>query len=107
MKFSNWKLLTVLVPALAGAASELCAQHFQVNAGALDITNRAPLYFVNADSFVAGSGFVFGSVLRTNGPAIGYYDAGVTFTAVGSDGFDGPPAAPGAQLALIVKSVSG
>lgn len=83
------------------------AQHFHVNAGALGTTNRAPLYLVNGDSFVVNSGFVFSSVLRTNGPAVGYYDAGVTFTAVGSDGFDGPPAAPGAQLALVATSVSG
>ncbi len=109
MKFSKWKLLTVLVPALAGTAREVRAQHYHVNAGALSTTNRAPLYFVNGDVFVNSSGFVFSSVLRTNGPAFGYYDSSssVTFTAVFGDGSDGPPAADGAQLALVIKSVSG
>jgi len=93
---------------LAGTA-DLHAQHLHVNAGAVGSTNRAPLSFVNGDSFVASSGFVITSVLRTNGPAAGYHDASssVTFTAVFGDGSDGPPAAYGAQLALVIKSVSG
>jgi hypothetical protein len=90
-----------------GVPTDLHAQHFHVNAGALGTTNHAPLYFVNGDSFVASSGFVFTSVLRTNGPAVGYYDSAVTFTAVFGDGSDGPPAAYGAQLALVIKSVAG
>jgi hypothetical protein len=90
-----------------GAPGELRAQHLHINAGALSTTNRAPLYFVNGDGFVASSGFAFSSVLRTNGPAVGYYDAGVTFTAVFGDGSEGPPAALGSQLALVIKSVSG
>jgi hypothetical protein len=98
--------LALLISFIAGVA-DLHAQHAHVNAGALSTTNRAPLYFVNGDSFVASSGYAFTSVLRTNGPAIGYYDSAVTFTAVFGDGSDGPPAAYGAQLALVVKSVSG
>lgn len=87
--------------------ADLHAQHLHVNAGALGTTNRAPLYFVNGDSSDANSGFVFTSVLRTSGPAAGYYDSAVTFTAVFGDGSDGPPAAYGAQLALMIKGVSG
>ena len=101
------KFLAALLLALSVLPGELFAQHIHLNAGALAITNGAPLYFINGDSFIASSGYVFNSVFRTNGPANGNYDAGVTFTAVGSDGFDGPPAAPGAQLALVVKSATG
>jgi hypothetical protein len=109
MKFTNWRFLIVMLSVLAGAASEVRAQHSHVNAGALGTTNRAPLYFVNGDSFVASSGFVFTSVLRTNGLAVGFYDSSssVTFTAAFGDGSDGPPAAYGAQLALVIKSISG
>lgn len=98
-----------MLSVLGGAASEVRAQHSHVNAGALGTTNRAPLYFINGDGFVTSSGFVFTSVLRTNGPAVGYYDSSssVTFTAAFGDGSDGPPAAYGAQLALVIKSVSG
>jgi hypothetical protein len=107
MKLSKWKFLPALLLVWSVVAGELRAQHIHLNAGALATTNGAPLYFINADSFIASSGYVFNSVLRTNGLLNGYYDSGVTFTAVGSDGFDGPPAAPGAQLALVVKSVTG
>jgi hypothetical protein len=92
---------------LLATPRDLHAQHAHVNAGALGTTNHAPLSFVNADGFVANSGFAFTTVLRTNGPAIGYFDSSVTFTSVFGDGSEGPPAAYGAQLALIVKSVSG
>jgi hypothetical protein len=98
---------TFLLTGLLAVPDDLPAQHAHVNAGALGTTNRAPLYFVNGDGFVAGSGYVFTSVLRTNGPAIGYYDSAVTFTSVFGDGSEGPPAAYGAQLALVIKSVTG
>jgi len=101
------RYLTALVLGLICPRGDLRAQHLHLNAGALAITNGAPLHFVNGDSFVADSGFVFSSVLRSNGPTSGYYSAGLTFTSVVGDGFDGPPAAPGAQVALVVKSVSG
>src|SRR5688572_8810234 len=89
--------LTLTTIALAGPPLALHAQHQHVNAGAISTTAGAPLYFINGDSFVTNSSWVFNSVLRSNGPPAGLYDAAVTFTAAGSDGFDGPPAAPGAQ----------
>jgi len=107
MKCCEWKYSALFVVMVAVASADLRAQDFTVNAGALTTTNGAPLYFVNGNSLVAGAGFVFPSTLRSDGPAIGYYDAPVTFTAVHGDGSDGPPAASGAQLALVVKSVSG
>jgi len=38
---------------------------------------------------------------------IGYYMGGPTFTAGSGDGADGPPAAPGARIALVVRAVAG
>jgi len=103
----RWLAPLLLFVGLLATSIDLRAQHAHINAGALGTTNRAPLYFVNGDSFVASSGYAFTSVLRTNGPAIGYYDSAVTFTSVFGDGSEGPPAAPGAQLALVIKSVAG
>jgi hypothetical protein len=97
--------LTLMTCLLAGSTA--VAQHLHVNAGAPSTAAGTPLYFINGDSFVTNSGWVFNSVLRSNGPSAGLYDAAVTFTAAGSDGFDGPPAAPGAQLALVVKALAG
>jgi len=105
MRFTKLKLILGL--ALSGLASNLPSQHLHLNAGATNTAAGTPLYFANADTFVASSGYVFNLVLRTNGPAIGLYDGGVTFTALSSDGFDGPPAAPGSQLALAVQSLAG
>jgi hypothetical protein len=106
VKFSQCPHLVALAATLVTAAN-LAAQHVHVNAGALSTTGGSPLYFVNGDAFVTNSGWVFTSVLRTNGPAIGLFDAGVTFTSVFGDGSDGPPAAAGAQVALVVKGLTG
>lgn len=100
--------LTITAVALGfGAASRAEAQHVHLTAGALSTSPGSPLSFVNSASFVASSGYVFNMVLRTNGTLDGLYDGGPTFTAAGSDGFDGPPAASGAQIALVVKSLVG
>jgi hypothetical protein len=86
---------------------QLPAQHLHLTAGALSTAPGSELSFVNADTFVAASGYVFNMVLRTNGPAVGLYDGGPTFTSASGDGFEGPPAAPGARLALRVRSLAG
>lgn len=98
-----WKATLLL---LAGTCA-VQGQHLHLNAGATNTRAGTPLYFANADTFTASSGYVLNMVLRTNGPAAGLYDGGITFTALGSDGFEGPPAAPGSQLALVIKSVTG
>jgi hypothetical protein len=107
MTFSKLKLLTALVLALLSAAIDSAAQHLHVNAGALSTVTGSPLYLVNGDSFVTNSGWVFNSTLRLTGPVNGNYVVGLTFTSVLGDGSEGPPAAPGAQVALIVKAVVG
>lgn len=96
---------------LLAAVATASAQHLHLNAGAIAPTPGAALAFIGAESFVAESGYVFQSVLRTNGPARGWYEAGLTFTALALDLSNGGPepghAAPGARLALVVKSLSG
>jgi len=107
MMFSNRRLVAALALILFWAPGNLPAQHLHVNAGALSTAAGSPLYFVNGDSFVTNSGWVFSSTLRSTGPVNGNYVAGLTFTSVFGDGSEGPPAALGAQVALIVKAVSG
>ena len=108
MKLSKFKLTAISLVALSPAA---LAQHFHLNAGALGQSPGSQLYFVNGATFVAESGFVVNMVLRTNGPAAGLYDGGVTFAAAASDPINGGPepghAALGAQLALVAESLSG
>jgi hypothetical protein len=107
MMYVHYKFPGLLALAVLHSTGQLPAQHVHLNAGALSTTPGSPLNFVNGDGFVASSGYVFNMVLRTNGPANGLYDGSPTFTAAGSDGFEGPPAAPGSQLALVVKSLTG
>lgn len=105
---SRFAAPTALIVLFAAASGSLQAQHVHLTAGALTTTPGSPLSFVNdTNTFAASSGVVFNMVLRTNGTLAGLYDGGPTFTAAGSDGFDGSPAAPGAQLVLIVKSLAG
>jgi hypothetical protein len=107
MIFSNRMLVAAIAFTLFCASGDLRAQHLHVNAGALSAAAGTPLYFVNGDSFVTNSGWVFSSILRSTGPVNGNYVAGLTFTSVFGDGSEGPPAALGAQVALIVKAVAG
>jgi hypothetical protein len=105
--FRTCKLPTMLVLALLPSVGGLRAQHIHLNAGALSTTPGSPVSLVNGSGFVAASGYVFNMILRTNGPANGLYDGSPTFTSAGSNGFDGPPAAPGSRLALMIKSLAG
>jgi hypothetical protein len=106
MTFNNWRHGLVIGAWIAiGMGAQ--AQHFHVDAGAPSTAAGTPLYFINGPTYNAESGFVFNMALRSNDVVAGLYEGGPTFTAVSSDGFDGPPAAPGAQLALVIKAVSG
>jgi len=109
MTFSKSKLL--LAFALLELAGVARAQHLHLNAGAVSTTPGSQLNFANASTFVAESGYVLNMVLRTNGPASGLYDGGITFTALARDPLNGGPepghAGNGAQLALVVKSLAG
>lgn len=99
----------MLLLGIATATHAQIIQHFHVTAGAASTSVGAPLYFTDADAFLAESGYVANMPLITNLflPAIGYYMGGPTFTAGSGDGADGPPAAPGARLALVVRAVDG
>ena len=87
----------------------LFRSHFHVTAGAASTIAGSPLYFTDADAFLAESSYVANMPLITNAllPTIGYYMGGPTFTAGSGDGADGPPAAPGARIALVVRAVNG
>ncbi len=102
-------IAAVLLLCFTAASRAQIIQHFHVTAGAASTTAGSPLYFTDADSFLAESGYVANMPLITNTflPTIGYYMGGPTFTAGSGDGADGPPAAPGARIALVVRAVAG
>ena len=102
----RWKFALALGCWIAVAAG-VRAQHVHVDAGAPSTAAGTPLYFINGTTYNTASGFVFNMALRSNDVVAGLYEGGPTFASASSDGFDGPPAAPGAQLALVVKAVAG
>ena len=106
MTYRNWKSCLAVVFCVTFAAVAH-AQHFHVAAGAASTSPGTPLNFVSIATYGADSGFVFNMTLRSSDVVAGLYEGGPTFTAASSDGIDGPPAAPGAQLALVIRSITG
>ncbi len=81
--------------------------HFHLAAGAASTAPGSQLQLIAADNFLAASGYAVVMTLRTNPPTVGYHMGGPTFTAAEGDGTEGPPAAGGAQLWLVVRAVDG
>lgn len=108
LKFSRAAILLFLLSMLpAPAVRAQLIPHFHLAAGAAGTAPGAPLQFNSADNFLADSGYAAVMTLRTNPPTVGYHMGGPTFTAAEGDGTEGPPAASGAQLWLVVRAVDG
>ncbi|MBN8247381.1 MAG: PEP-CTERM sorting domain-containing protein [Verrucomicrobia bacterium] len=101
---------------LAGPAF-LHAQHGHLNAGAVGQNQGDALIFVNGADFAASSGYVKELTFSGSGSYAGYYQGGITLTAVhalaGTDASGVPyaahpqAAAPGAFLQYAIVSVEG
>lgn len=100
-------VLVLLSMLLAPAALAQIIPHFHLAAGAASTAPGSQLQFNAANDFLADSGYAAVMTLRTNPPTVGYYMGGPTFTAAEGDGTEGPPAANGAQLWLVVRAVDG
>ncbi len=100
-------LITILIwPRL------LCAQHIHINAGAVNTTQDAQLYFVNGYVYGTNAGYdVYLSYTNAGSFSNLYQGAGLTFTALASTPDNGGPAfghaADGAYLQLQFVSVTG
>lgn len=102
---TTFVVLLSMLPAPALRAQLI--PHFHLAAGAASTTQGSQLQLNSADNFLAESGYAAVMTLRTNPPTVGYYMGGPTFTAAQGDGTEGPPAAAGAQLWIVVRAVDG
>lgn len=101
--------VVILSLSLTGRLPAQALQHFHVTAGAVSTSAGSQLYFTDANTFLAESGYVAYMPRITNNllPTIGYHMGGPTFTAASNDGSADSPAAAGARLALVVRAVDG
>lgn len=101
----------ILALFFALAAWTAQAQHGHLNAGAVGQNQGDRLNFANGDSFAASSGYVKELPLATSGKYVGYYEGGITLTALATSVANGGPAAgasaPGSFLMFGITSVSG
>lgn len=102
---------------LVSLAGSLFAQHGHLNSGALGQNQGDALQFLNGAAFAADSGYTKVLNGTTTGTYAGYYEGGITPTAVhalsGTDSqgipyvADPRAAAPGSFLQMSIVSVSG
>ncbi|MBL9139855.1 MAG: hypothetical protein JNK85_28550 [Verrucomicrobiales bacterium] len=87
------------------------AQHGHLNAGALGQNQGDRLNFANGDLFAASSGYVKELPLAASGTYAGYYEGGITLTALPTTVANGGPtagaSAPGSFIMVGVESVNG
>lgn len=95
----------------AGAAWNAQAQHGHLNAGAVGQAAGDKLNFANGDLFAASSGYVKELALATSGTYSGYYEGGITLTALPGTIDNGGPAAGvsalGSFIMVGITSVQG
>ncbi len=101
----------ILALFFALAAWTAQAQHGHLNAGAVGQNQGDRLNFANGDIFAASSGYVKELPLATSGTYVGYYEGGITLTALATSVANGGPAAgasaPGSFIMVGITSVSG
>lgn len=97
--------------AAAGLTWSAAAQHGHLNAGALGQNQGDKLYFANGTIFAADSGFAKTLAPRSDGTYSGFYEGGITMTALATTVANGGPAAgasaPGSLLMARITSVQG
>ncbi|MBL9128399.1 MAG: PEP-CTERM sorting domain-containing protein [Verrucomicrobiales bacterium] len=102
---------TLLALFFAGLALPAAAQHGHLNAGAVGQNQGDKLSFANGDLFAASSGYVKELPLASTGTYAGYYEGGITLTALPTTVANGGPAAgasaPGSFVMVGITSVSG
>lgn len=96
---------------LTAATMQLHAQHGHLNAGAVGVNQGDQLYFANGDLFAASSGYVKQLVPAFTGRFAGYYEGGITPTALPTTVANGGPTANapanGSFIQMGIMSVTG
>jgi hypothetical protein len=95
--------LASLILLLAAPGLEVLAQHGHLNAGALGKNEGDALYFQNGDDFIMTSGYVKTLVWTNAGRFAGYYEGGITPTALPATPETGGPAPEAAALGSFIE----
>ena len=100
-----------LLAALLGFVPPLQAQHGHLNAGAVGTGHGDKLMFANGADFAASSGYVKELPYINTGPYAGYFEGGITLTALPQTIDNGGPVpgapAPGSFIQVRLMSLSG
>jgi hypothetical protein len=109
MKTRTW--LIALVGALFFGPKPVCAQHGHLEAGAAGVKPGDRLLWANAADFVASSGYIKTLNYTNGGRYAGYFEGGITLTALpataANAGPDPTAAAPGAFLQFRLTCLEG
>lgn len=92
MKFNKLLVIGLAAFYFAAACEHAQAQHGHLNAGALGSNPGSKLYFANGDIFAASSGYVKELTFADGGAYAGYYEGGISLTALPATINHGGPA---------------
>ena len=105
------KRLSLTTLAAAGLTWTAAAQHGHLNAGAVGQNQGDKLSFANGSIFAADSGYAKVLAPQSSGAYAGFYQGGITLTALATTVANGGPAAgasaPGSFLEARITSVAG
>lgn len=102
---SRQRTLRLAMMAMAGGGTllPLHAQHGHLNAGAAGTAQGDPLNFANGAAFAASSGYVKDLTFAPSGTYAGYYEGGITLTALPQTIANGGPAAGAPALGSFIQ----
>ncbi len=107
---AGWALPLIAAAGVVAAPTAF-GQHGHLNAGAVGQNQGDRLKFANGDAFAASSGYVKSLTYAETGRFAGFYEGGITPTALPTTTDNGGPvpdaSAPGSFLMLGVVSVDG
>lgn len=108
---SSARCTLLLLAVTLGFLLSASAQHAHLNCGAVDTRPGSPLFFENAATFLAESGFVVNMSLGSSGNLAGLYNGSITLIGLAIDPFNGGPepghALPGTRITAVVQSLEG
>ncbi len=111
MKTITLQRNAALLAALLLAAHGVQAQHGHLNAGAAGTSQSDALTFANGNIFAASSGYVKNLLYTNGGTYAGFFQGGITLTALATTTNNGGPVlnapAPGSFIRTRIESVSG
>src|SRR5690606_11739036 len=107
----TFKSLLLLGGALFALPLAAHAQHGHLNAGAAGQSQGDPLIWANGADFIASSGYIKTLTFTNDGRFAGYYEGGITPTALPTTANNGGPdpqaSAPGSFLQFSIVKATG